>query len=152
NAEFYHVLDVRENQFAPIKVVWRRMGNDLIAGVCELQKVHSELPPKPILPLETVVYVPLEIREEAHFLCALLNSKIVRTYIKSFSPSGRGFATPSVLSKLRIPKFDPKNPYHQELAFLSIQAHQLEAQNRSELENIELKIEEVTILVFQKSL
>ncbi|MFX1536961.1 MAG: Eco57I restriction-modification methylase domain-containing protein, partial [Promethearchaeota archaeon] len=152
NAEFYHVLDVRENQFAPIKVVWRRMGNDLIAAVCEPQKVHSELPPKPILPLETVVYVPLETREEAHFLCALLNSKIVRTYIKSFSPPGRGFATPSVLSKLKIPKFSPKKSSHQKLAFLSIQAHQIEEKNRSELENIELKIEEVTTQVFQQSL
>ncbi|MFX0065712.1 MAG: class I SAM-dependent DNA methyltransferase [Candidatus Hermodarchaeota archaeon] len=152
HAEFYHVLDVRENQFAPIKVVWRRMGNDLIVGVCEPQKVHSELPSKPILPLETVVYVPLETREEAHFLCALLNSKIVRIFIKSFSPPGRGFATPSVLSKLKIPKFSLRNPYHQKLAFLSIQAHQIQEKNRSELEAIESKIEEVTRLVFQQSL
>lgn len=39
--------------------------------------------------------------------------------IQSFSSAGRGFDTPSVMKYVGIPKFDPKNKLHQQLAEIS---------------------------------
>jgi SAM-dependent methyltransferase len=111
--------------FAPFRVVWRRMASDLVAAV--VSDWHTPFGNRPVLATETTSFVPLENEDEAHFLCALLNSSIVRSYVKSFSSSGRGFGAPSILSRIRIDRYDPTNPAHRELSQLGRQA-QVKAQ------------------------
>jgi len=61
---------------------------------------------------------------EAHYICALMNSRIVNFSLQSYSmKGGKSFGDPHVLQNIRIPKFDPTNKVHQELAGLSQNAH-----------------------------
>jgi len=73
----------------------------------------------------TTAFFAVHNRDEAHYLCAILNSDIVDNFIRSFSAAGRGFGTPSVMKNLAIPCFDDRNEIHDRLAELSEKAHNL---------------------------
>jgi hypothetical protein len=81
-------------------------------------------------------------KEEAHYLCAILSSELVDSFIKSFSQAGRGFGAPSVMNNLAIPKFKADNKIHGKLAELSDEAHSL-VQREQPTEDIESKINEL---------
>ena len=70
--------------------------------------------------LQVDVRVPCQEAKEAHFVCAALNSSpsrfVVRNYIV-LHPD------PHVLQRVRIPRHDPANPVHRQLAGLSQEAH-----------------------------
>ena len=77
-----------------------------------------------IVPDNSVVFVSLESREEAHYVCAFLNSSIAEFLIRSFSVPGNGtWASPHILTKIRIPKFDAKNKLHVRIAENSVACH-----------------------------
>jgi hypothetical protein len=61
--------------------------------------------------------------DEAHYLCAILNSRPVDEFVRSFSSGGRGFGAPSVVKNLAIPRFDAMQKTHRLLAELSREAH-----------------------------
>jgi methylase of polypeptide subunit release factors len=125
-APFYSQFNISKETFARYKVVWKRMTNDLIATV--VSQLKTPFGYKTIIPLETTTFIPTDNESEAHYLCAIINSKPVRDFIKSFSSAGRGFGTPSVMEHVAIPKFDPENPLHQKLAEISKKCHALQAQ------------------------
>ena len=97
------------------------MTNDLIAAVASQQKTSYGY--KILIPLETVTFFSTNNETEAHYLCAIINSKPIREFIKSFSSAGRGFGSPSVMENVNIPKFDPKNELHQKLVQISKKCH-----------------------------
>jgi methylase of polypeptide subunit release factors len=135
-APFYSQFNISEETFARYKVVWKRMTNDLIATV--FSQLNTPFGYKVIIPLETTAFIPTDNNSEAHYLCAIINSKPVRDFIKSFSSAGRGFGTPSVMEHVGIPKFDPKNPLHQKLSEISKKCHQLKAEGKDgEIEKLE---------------
>ena len=76
-------------------------------------------------------FFPVENENEAHYLCGILNSKVVDEFIRSFSSAGRGFGAPSVMEHLAIPKFNGNNRIHMKIAELSKKAHALVAQGKS---------------------
>ena len=80
--------------------------------------------------------------DEAHYLCAVLNSCVVGFLVASHSVrGGKGFGTPSMLDFIRLRQFDPADPTHAELAAASRQAHQ--AARRGEcFAEIELRIDQ----------
>jgi hypothetical protein len=79
----------------------------------------------------------------------LLNSLLVRRFISAFSSAGRGFAAPSVLNWLRLPKFIEKDEIHKRLAELSVEAHNLALSNDMEnLKKTEQKIDDKVNLLF----
>jgi hypothetical protein len=93
---------------------------------------------KTVVVLDPSALISTDSESEAHYLCAIINSKPVRDFIKSFSSAGRGFGTPSVMEHVGIPKFDPKNPLHQKLAEISKKCHQLKAEGKEkEIEKLE---------------
>jgi hypothetical protein len=118
------------------------MGNKINAAVLAEQN-NSYIGRKPLIPQETISFVPLENREEAHYLCALLNSSCVNFLVKSFSQlGGKSFATPSILEQIRIPKFDKANKLHLALAKLSEKTHELaEKELNGELAEVESEID-----------
>ncbi|MCX7997731.1 MAG: hypothetical protein N3A69_02105, partial [Leptospiraceae bacterium] len=129
-APFYGQRLFGEYTFSNYKVVWKRMTNDFIAAVVSVHKTFFGY--KTILPLETVTFIPSNQEAEAHYLSAILNSKPVREFIRSFSSAGRGFGSPSVIQHVRIPKFDPKNSLHLKLAQISKDCHKLKAESKEE--------------------
>jgi ribosome recycling factor len=91
-----------------------------------------------------VVLIPAEGREEAHYLCAVLNSAVTDFIARSYSV-GKSFGSPHLLEQVAIPSFDSDSPLHQRLATLSQQAHALAAQPMPDepgLEKVEREIDQ----------
>ena len=111
--------------FAPFRVVWKRMANDLVAAV--LSDWPTPFGDRMPVGTDTTSFIPCESEAEAHYLCALLNSTPARLYIRSFSSGGRGFGAPSVVTHLALPAYDSASQVSRHLSGLSIRAHKAAA-------------------------
>ena len=120
---FYSMYDIDTYSLAPIKVVWRRMDRQITAAVVE--PFHDPyLGLRAIIPQETCVLIAAAHADEAHYLCAVMNSDIVNFLVQSHSVhGGKGFGTPSMLDYLKLQRFQPTNAQHTHLAALSRHAH-----------------------------
>jgi hypothetical protein len=113
-APFYSIYNVGPYTFAPFKVCWREVANDLNAAVC------SSLDEKVVVPDHTLIAIGCESEPEAHFICALINSPpsnfIVRGYV-ALHPS------PHILKYIKIGRFNAKDKTHRALAANSKACH-----------------------------
>jgi hypothetical protein len=125
--------------FAPYKVVWSEVGHDVEAAVISLHRTNY-LGEKVIVPDHTVVTISFDDEKEAHYVCAMLNSSpsqfIVTGYVV-LHPS------PHILKNIKIPKYEPKDDLHQDLARLSKQCHEKVAAGIS-VNDLEDQIDELT--------
>lgn len=120
---FYSMYDIDHYTLAPVKVVWRRMDRRINAAVVEPWNTPL-LGTRPMVPQETCVLVACDTPDEAHYLCALLNSAVIGFLVRSHSvQGGKGFGTPGMLDVLRLRRFVPTDARHQQLAALSRKAH-----------------------------
>jgi len=120
---FYSMYNVGPYTVASVKVVWRRMDRQIRAAVVEPVE-DPLLGLRPAVPQETCVLVACDCGDEAHYLCAVLNSEIVHFLASGHSVrGGKGFGTPGILESLRIRRFDPRDPRHCQLADCSREAH-----------------------------
>ncbi|MDW8114033.1 MAG: hypothetical protein RMJ34_03750 [candidate division WOR-3 bacterium] len=137
---FYAMFGVSTHTMSKYKVVWKQMSNDIYGAV--ISQIKTPIGYKIIIPLHTTAFISTNNEDEAHYLCAIINSKPVREFIKSFSSAGRGFGTPSVMEHIGIPKFDPNNKIHKELSLLSKECHKLKEEGKDkEIERLEDKID-----------
>jgi hypothetical protein len=121
---FYSMYNVGPYTLAPIKVVWRRMDRQINAAVIETAVVDPLLRRRAVVPQETCVLVACNSTDEAHYLCALLNSDRINERVAAHSVrNGKGFGTPGMLEFLGLRRFHPDDPRHQELAARSRRAH-----------------------------
>jgi methylase of polypeptide subunit release factors len=134
--EFYGVMDIGTYTFAPWKVVWTRLAR-IEAAVVGLHEG------KPIVPQETVTLVECSSANEAHYICALVNSSPFQFAAISYSQEGgKSMGSMHILEHIRIPRFDRKNPVHLRLAELSKQAHEAaEIGDETRLREIEAEID-----------
>jgi len=135
--EFYAIFGVGEYTFSKYRVVWKRMSSKMSAVV--LSSIKTEFGTKALISTETTALFSVDVKDEAHYLCAILNSEIVNDFIKSFSSAGRGFGTSSIMNNFAIPCFNNSNETHKQLAELSEKAHNLVKRGKS-IESIEQKI------------
>jgi hypothetical protein len=135
-APFYSQYNIGTYTFSQYKVVWKRMTADIVATV--ISETKTPFGYKQIVSLDTTVIFPTDNEDEANYLCAIINSKPVRDFIKSFSSAGRGFGTPSVMEHIGILKYDPNNKLHQQLTEISKKCHMLKIEgNENEIEKLE---------------
>lgn len=145
---FYSQFNISDYTFARYKVIWNQMGNKLYASVVSQTKTPFGY--KTVIPLHTTALIPADNEDEAHYLCAIINSKSVRDFIKSFSSAGRGLGTPSVMEHIGISKFDPKNELHQKLSEVSKKCHRLKLENKEkEVEKLEKESDELVKKLFR---
>jgi hypothetical protein len=121
STEFYAMYGIGEYSFAHYRVVWKRMANAMSAVVLTAWK--TPFGTKPVIATDTTSLFTAKSTDEAHYLCAIMNSKIVNDFIRSFSSGGRGFGAPSAFGNLAIPPFNAQNRLHSHLAALSKTAH-----------------------------
>lgn len=139
---FYSMYAVADYTFAPFKVVWPEVGHTVRAAASVITD-DAVVGSKCQVPDHTLIMVPAETAEEAHYLTAILNSlpstAVVQGYV-SLHPS------PHVLENVAIPTFDVANPLHQSLATLSQRAHRAAAKGdagKAELHHAEEEIDRV---------
>jgi hypothetical protein len=141
-APFYSLYNIGEYTFAPYKVCWGHTSERLNAAVAG-SEASRFLPTKVVVPDQTAIFVPLSERQEAHYVCAMLNSSIFDFTATSYVVLH--FVT-HVLENICLPKFDARDKRHQRLAHLSMEAHQLTAEGtelaRKRLAVVEGEIDE----------
>jgi hypothetical protein len=121
------MFNIGDYTFSPYKVVWPNIASDINSAVI------SEYNNKNLIPQHIVTLVALKELNEAHYICSLMNSKIVNFCLKAYSMiGGKSFGDPHVLDNINIPKYDSSNKLHRELAELSQQAHQASAEDKHE--------------------
>ncbi|HEX7409798.1 MAG TPA: hypothetical protein VF515_19380 [Candidatus Binatia bacterium] len=137
SAPFYTMRNVGSYALSPWKVVWREQASQMTAAV-----VGGEAR-RPALPDHKCMYVPLASSREAHYLCAVLNSTMVRDVVDGYVVQTA--TSTHVLDHVAAPKFDASKGPHVELAQLSARAHALKASDpEADVYDIEARIDEMT--------
>jgi len=112
-------------------LLYNTSGTDLVSCVIDKQSLQSfkvleaEIKPKSFVADAKTYFYETDNENEAHYLCATLNSTIVNEGIKPLQTKGL-FGERDIHRRpfmLPIPKFDPSNPLHLKLAELSKICH-----------------------------
>ncbi|HQJ32564.1 MAG TPA: N-6 DNA methylase [Anaerolineaceae bacterium] len=138
---FYSMFNVGNYTMSDYKVAWSRLEKTINA--CVISKDNNG---KLIIPQETISFIACDSKDEADYLCGILNSAMFNFAVQSYSMTGgKSFGTPNILENINVPKFDPSNEKHMEIVNLSRKAQELTSQNDTEnLEIIENQIDRVT--------
>jgi len=121
---FYTIYNVGNHSLYPFKVCWQTMGEKLRATVISASDLDGKLcSQKPIVPQHAIVYIPLSDRDEAHYVCSLMNSSPAQFIAQSYS-MGKSFGNPHIMDYIKIPRYVPDDKVHQELSQLSQECHE----------------------------
>ncbi|MBI3058426.1 MAG: hypothetical protein HYY81_03850, partial [Deltaproteobacteria bacterium] len=82
-APFYSMYNISEETFSSYRVVWKRMASKMAAMV--LSTLPTPFGRKTAISTDTTSFMVARNRGEAHYLCAILNSDIVDSFIRSYS-------------------------------------------------------------------
>ena len=95
-----------------------------------------------MIPQEACVLVACDSSDEAHYLCAMLNSAAVNERVAAHSVrGGKGFGTPGMFDFLPLRRYRPGEDRHVALAALSRQAHAASRNNEESRAEAELLAE-----------
>ncbi|MHA1732140.1 MAG: Eco57I restriction-modification methylase domain-containing protein [Promethearchaeota archaeon] len=113
-APYYSLFNVTRDILAPYKVIWKRMGNTLSAGIVESLDTDGA-GVKPVLPLDIFAFVPCDSLEEALFVSGILNSSPAKKLLSLVTEPGKSLASPGILKYLSIDKYRPGDPVHEQV-------------------------------------
>ncbi|WP_160162881.1 MULTISPECIES: Eco57I restriction-modification methylase domain-containing protein [Halorubrum] len=137
---FYLMDNVGEYTFAPYKAAWRELRSGEVQSAV-LEPADEGLGrEKPIANTHKVMFIPFQERKPAHLATAILNSSITELVLRGYTGTITGLS-PHILETINIPRYDPNNSSHVELAELSIEAHN--TSSGSEINRIEDQIDNV---------
>lgn len=133
---FYMLLRVGDYTFSPYKVAWRYIATSFTAAV--LSSVQDPLLGERLyMPSEKLMYVGLDGRGEAFYLCGLLSASPIRWCVRCYmNPTS---ISAHVLDKLNIPRYDPDNPLHREIRDLCEAGHL--TRDRAEREELQCRLD-----------
>jgi SAM-dependent methyltransferase len=141
---FYALYDIKRYTFSPWKVVWREQASSLTAAVVATKDE------RPIIPDHKLMMVDLSSGQEAHFLCAALNSSPARCAVAAYAVE-IGMDT-HILENVAVPRFSIRSKIHLRLAKLSEQAHNAAAAGEAaELGRIEDEVDRCSAELWELS-
>jgi len=155
---FYSIYSVREYTWAPFKVAWVRMGYKPEFVV--ISSVTDDILGKKLLLPEDVLQFISErdkkgdfiTEDEAHYICAIMNSLPIRKVIDILSQKGKSGLTATLLSGIKLRKFDKNNALHTKLSTLSKKAHVAASKNdKVSIEKLESEINSTVLLLYVKN-
>lgn len=118
--EYYGVWNVGSYTFSPYKVAWKEVSSSFEAAVISCAKLDG-IGEKLHVPDHKLMFLPCDNEQEAHFVCGVLNSAVVRSFAEAVSLStSRGTR---IFEELNIPHFDAEDSAHLAVANLSMAAH-----------------------------
>ncbi|EGR4466707.1 SAM-dependent methyltransferase [Vibrio cholerae] len=125
-APFFAVYNVGDYTFKPWKVVWPEMSSRFYAAVVG----DAEVPVvgmRPYIPDHKVYYSAFEQKEEAFYLCGLLNTPMVAEWIESHTVN---IQVGNIFKHTRLPEFNTEDTKHVYLASLTEIAHSTHDSNQ----------------------
>ncbi len=144
---FYTMYAVGEYTYAPYKVVWNRMGSQITS--CVISKVFDDfIGEKIVLPENVLAFVPTDDEDEAHYICAIMNSSVTNMLLRSIAKGTKSFGTPKIVEDtIRIPLYDKNNELHKKLCNLSKKAHKI-SQKDKDTNEIEEEIDKTVAVLY----
>ncbi len=131
---------------SPYKIVWKRMG--FYPNFVVISSVQDKiLGKKLVLPENVTHFIPISNEKEAHYICAVLNSNIVKESLKTLSSKSKSGLPSTIINKIRLDKFDKNNKLHLKLSKLSQKAHMLA--NKNDISGISKVEKEINLSVKQ---
>ena len=122
---FYSIFGLAEWN-SRYKVVWQSMG--FYPNFTVISSVKDKyLGKKLLLPEHVISFIPTNDENEAHYVCALLNSSIITEALRSLSGGGKSGLSGNLIEQIKLNKFNSKNGIHMKLADLSKKAHKAAA-------------------------
>ncbi|WP_218042151.1 Eco57I restriction-modification methylase domain-containing protein [Infirmifilum lucidum] len=124
---FYSVYDIGAYTFALYKVVWKRIAGAITGKAtefaCAVAGPKSILDvPKPVIPDDGTILIPLDNADEAYYIAGVLNSTIARAIIASYTYELR--QETHIVENVKIPKY-AGDDVQKRIAELSKKAHEL---------------------------
>lgn len=136
---FYALYDIGPYTFSPWKVVWKRTTRKFEAAVVSSMPVGDSSRAL-VVPNGKVMMIPFDSEDEAHYVCAVLNSSLARARINSAISSE---AHAELLGLVHLPRFNPENKIHRELADASVTCHTCVSEG-SDVERSHRKVDRLT--------
>lgn len=118
-APFYAIYNVGEFTFKPWKVVWAEMAGKFSAAVAGSAQVPGA-GLRPYVPDHKIFFVAFDDKDEAHYLCGILNSPTVAEFVESHNVA---IQVGDIFKHMRLPRFNTKEAKHLNLARMVEQAH-----------------------------
>lgn len=118
NAPYYAIYNVGDYTFASWKVIWAEQKDFCAAVVSKASVPLGE--DCPVVPDHKLFFVEFDAADPAYFLCGLLNTSKVRTFIESHVIKTQ---IGNIFKHLQLPEFDKAKADHWRLAKLVAQAH-----------------------------
>ncbi|MBM3405101.1 MAG: SAM-dependent DNA methyltransferase [Bacteroidetes bacterium] len=113
---FYAMFGISEDTFLPNKVVFRKIGEDMISCA-----VHPENEAMSIVADQSLNIIPTDSITESYYLSGVLNSLPIRWYIKSTATRN----VPSqIISDIRIQRYNTKDILNNEMSRVSKLCHE----------------------------
>jgi Eco57I restriction-modification methylase len=119
NAPYYAVYNVGKYTFAPFKVIWAEQSSSFSAAVATSANVPF-VGVRPYVPDHKLFFVDFQEEDPAYFLCALLNSSLVKEFVESHNIS---IQVGDIFKHMNLPTFDAKQTVHRRLVKLTRKAH-----------------------------
>jgi hypothetical protein len=120
---FYSLFGVGPYTWADYKVVWCRLGFKPHFAVVSTVD-DPDLGERTVVPGDHCMFVATDDGDEAHYLCALLNSAPYQRCLRDLAEGGKASLTKSVVSELTLPRWTG-DEVQRRLASLSREAHEL---------------------------
>ncbi|MEM4179860.1 MAG: N-6 DNA methylase, partial [Candidatus Caldarchaeum sp.] len=130
--KFYILDNIGKYTFAPYKVVWKNIAGAITGKATDFQAAVVEprndkwLGPKIVIPNVKLMLTPVADKDEAYYLCAILNSTPIK-YVAASYMIETGIST-NLYEYIILPKYDARNKLHRDIAELGKKAHELAAQ------------------------
>ncbi|WP_215843311.1 N-6 DNA methylase [Acidithiobacillus montserratensis] len=118
NAPYYAIYNVGDYTFAPWKVIWAEQKEFCAAVVSKASVTLGD--DRPIVPDHKLFFVEFDTPDPAYYLCGLLNTSKVHTFIQSHVIKTQ---IGNIFKHLQLPEFDQRNVDHQRLVKLVEEAH-----------------------------
>ena len=127
----WHTLgEIGAYTFSPYKLVWREQAADFTAAVIGSTDWHGVS--RLVIPDHKLMLIGCETKDEAHYLCGMLNSSLVRLIVKGYVVETS--TSVHLMEHIAVPRFDYRNAQHSLVASLSASAHEISAERREQPE------------------
>ena len=124
---FYTLFQVNAKTFSRYKVIWKSIAGKIsgkpqfdcaVIGIVD----DKNLGKKAAIPNESLVFIPFDNLEEAHYCVAILNSSLMKLIVASYTIETR--IPPNITKNVFIPRFN-HSQLHLQLSKLGERCHEL---------------------------